>query len=241
LFCRRQGVHAHVPERHELPIRRHEYCPYIYSRCELAALFDAVERLPYRSISPRRIPNFRLLFRLLYGAGLRLGEALRLAIGDMNRNSGVLTIRQGKNRKDRIVPLAPGLAARVVEHVDLFPGGPDTPLFLSPFRRHAIDQESVQHAFRTELLTLAGLPPRVRGTGPRIHDLRHTFAVHRLERWFLDGHDVQSMLPYLSAYMGHTHLRDTYYYLRITASFFPEITRRVETRTAGVIPEGKQR
>lgn len=238
LFCRRHGVDAHVPARHELPIRRQDYCPYIYSRTELGALFQAVERLPYRRCSPRRVPNYRLLFRLLYGAGLRLGEALRLTIGDLDRNRGVLLVRQGKNQKDRLLPLASGLAARVAGHIDQYPGAPDTPLFLSPVRRHEIDQESVQHTFRSELLALAGLPPRVKCKGPRIHDLRHTFAVHRLEKWFLAGDDVEAHLPCLSAYMGHTHLRDTYYYLRLTASFFPEIARRFEVRAAGVIPQG---
>lgn len=238
LFCRRQGLDAHVPEQHDLPVRRQPYCPYIYARHELAALFDAVERLPYRRCSPRRIPNYRLLFRLLYGAGLRLGEALHLTVGDLDGASGVLTVRQGKNRKDRLVPLAPGLAQRAVDHVDRYPGGPDTPLFLSPLRPRGIDEYTVQHTFRTELLALAGLPPRVKRKGPRIHDLRHTFAVHRLEHWFLAGEDVEAKLPYLSAYMGHTHVRFTYYYLRITASFFPEITRRFGIRVANAIPEG---
>lgn len=238
VFCRRQGLNAHVPEKHDLPIRRQPYCPYIYSRRELAALFDAVERLPYRKCSPRRIPNYRLLFRLLYGTGLRLGEALRLTIGDMDQGVGALTVRQGKNRKDRLVPLAPGLARRIVDHIALYPGGPDTPLFLSPFRSHEIDLETVEHAFRADLLALAGLPPRVKSKGPRIHDLRHTFAVHRLETWFLAGDDVEAKLPYLSAYMGHTHVRLTYYYLRITASFFPEITRRFSIRVANAIPQG---
>ena len=240
LFCRRQGLNAYVPERHNLPISRQDYCPYIYSRSELASLFDAIEQLPYRRCSPRRIPNYRLLFRLLYGTGLRLGEALGLTIGDLNQDSQVLTVRQGKNQKDRLVPLAPGLSGLVADHIDQYPGQPDTALFLSPFRPHAIDQQPVRYVFCTELLKLAGLPPRIKRKGPRIHDLRHTFAVHRLEKWFLAGEDVEAKLPYLSAYMGHTHLRDTYYYLRITASFFPEITRRLETRAARVIPRRRQ-
>jgi integrase/recombinase XerD len=238
LFCRRQGLDAYAPERHDLPVQGQPYCPYIYSRREVAALFDAVERLPYRRSSPRRIPNFRLLFRLLYGTGLRLGEALRLTFGDMNRGSGVLTVRQGKNRKDRLVPLAPSLARRVVDHIDRYPGGPETPLFLSPVRSHEIDPETVEYAFRTDLRALAGLPPRVKNQGPRIHDLRHTFAVHRLENWFRAGEDVEAKLPYLSAYMGHAHVRFTYYYLRITASFFPEITRRFSLRVGNAVPEG---
>lgn len=240
LFCRRQGLEAYVPSAHDLPIVHQDFCPYIYSRQELAALFDAIERLPFRKSTPRRIPDYRLLFRLLYGAGLRLGEALKLTIGDFDRRSDVLTIRQGKNQKDRLVPLTIGLAHRVGHHLDQYPGEHDTPMFLSPSGSHAIHGVTVDDAFRTRLLPLASLPPREKRQGPRIHDLRHTFAVHRLENWFLAGQDVEALLPSLSAYMGHTHVRDTHYYLRITASFFPEITRRLEQHTAGTTIKGGQ-
>lgn len=237
LFCRRQGMEAYVPEERSVPIGYETCSPYIFSRGELASLFDAVDRLPYRKSSPRRIPNLQLLFRVLYGTGMRLGEALGLTIGDLDRESAVLTVRQGKNRKDRLVPLTSGLAKRVIAHVDRYPSAPDTPLFLSPCRMHAIDQMTVESPFREQILPLAGLPPRAKRRGPRIHDLRHTFAVHRMEKWFLAGEDVEAKLPYLAAYMGHTSVRETYYYLRITASFFPEITRRFELRAAGIIPE----
>ncbi len=238
LFCHRRGLACYVPGKHDVPIHREEYRPYIYSRAEVAALFDAIERLPNGQRSPRRIPNFRVLYRLLYGTGLRLGEALRLKIGDLNRDTNVLTVRQGKNQKDRFIPLSAGLADVVARHIDRYPGPTDTPLFLSPFRRHEIDPETVEYTFRIRLLPLAGLPKRSKRIGPRVHDLRHTFAVHRLENWFKAGKDIEAKLPYLSAYMGHTHVRDTYYYLRITASFFPEITRRFRSRVGEIIPSG---
>jgi integrase len=240
LFCRRQGIDAYVPERHELPICHEDCHPFIYSRPQLAALFEAVERLPNANRYPHRIPYFRLLLRLLYGAGLRLGEALRLTIGDVDQNSRVLTIRQGKNKKDRLIPLSSGLAKRVSEHISHFPGRPNTPLFVSPSLPKPISDTSIEEPFKHQLLKLAGLPPRIRYVGPRLHDLRHTFAVHRLENWFQAGEDVEAKLPYLSAYMGHGRLRDTYYYLRITATFFPEIARRLEARSAVLLPrEGR--
>jgi len=241
LYCRRQGLDAWVPDHHSLPIWRRDFCPFIYTRTQVAALFAAVDGLPYVPYSPRRTVNYRLLFRLLYGAGLRIGETLALRIGDCDQDSGVLRIRQGKNRKDRLIPLAPTLAERVAAHIRQFPAGPDTPLFLSPRHRREIDYSPIQRLFHVTLLPKAGLPPRRKNKGPRIHDLRHTFAVHRLENWFRAGENVEAKLPYLAAYMGHTNIRDTYYYLRITRSFFPEIVRRLEERVGNVIPQGDLR
>ena len=239
-FCQRRGIDAYVPERHELPIYHEDCHPFIYSRPQLAALFEAVERLPNADRFPHRIPYFRLLLRLLYGAGLRLGEALRLTIGDVDQKANVMTIRQGKNKKDRLIPLSAGLAQRMAEHVSHFPGQPEAPLFRSPILQKPISDTSIEEPFKHQLLKLAGLPPRIRYAGPRLHDLRHTFAVHRLENWFRAGEDVEAKLPYLSAYMGHGRLQDTYYYLRITATFFPEIARRLESRSAVVLPrEGR--
>jgi integrase/recombinase XerD len=239
-FCRRQGIDAYVPERHELPIYHEDCHPFIYSRPQLAALFEAVEHLPNAHRCPHRIPYFRLLLRLLYGAGLRLGEALRLTIGDVDQTAQVLTIRQGKNKKDRLIPLSAGLAQRVAEHVSHLSGRPDIPLFRSPTLDKPISDTSIEEPFKHQLLKLAGLPPRAQNAGPRLHDLRHTFAVHRLENWFRAGEDVEAKLPYLSAYMGHGRLQDTYYYLRITATFFPEIARRLEARSSVVLPrEGR--
>jgi integrase len=177
-----------------------------------------------------------LLFRLLYGAGLRISEALALRIGDYDQESGVLCIRESKNRKDRLIPLAPKLAKRVISHIQRFPGSVDTPLFLSPRRTHEITYARIAAVFQGALLPRAGLPPRRDRKGPRIHDLRHTFAVHRLENWFRAGENVEAKLPYLAAYMGHANIQDTYYYLRITQSFFPEIVRRLEAEVGDIIP-----
>ena len=235
-YCRRQGMDAWSPEYSSFPIYRVDFCPFIYTRPQVASLFAAVDVLPRLSRTPRRTANYSLLFRLLYGAGLRIGEALALRICDWDQTSGVLRICQGKNRKDRLIPLSPKLADRVTTHIRQYADEANMPLFLSPQGNHTLSCCVINHTFRNTLLPQAGLPPRHKRQGPRIHDLRHTFAVHRLENWFLAGENIEAKLPYLAAYMGHTNIRDTYYYLRITQSFFPEITRRLEAKVGDIIP-----
>jgi integrase len=231
---------AYVPSLDIQPRAPHSFVPYIYTRGELKTLFATVDGLPYHNRqSPRRTCTLSLLLRLLYGAGLRLGEALRLRHGDVDLREGALTVRHGKRQKDRLVPLAPGLAERVAAYCRRFPGAAADPLFLSSPGRRALHHGTVQ-GFFPKLLRRAGLPPRRGRQGPRLHDLRHSYAVHRLESWHRAGEDLEAKLPILSAYMGHANLRDTYYYLRITASFFPEITRRLEAFTGDVIPKGAQ-
>jgi len=232
----RQGMDAYVPPFDTQPRAPHSFIPYIYTRGELQTLFATVDGLPYHNRqSPRRTCTLSLLLRLLYGAGLRLGEALGLRHGDIDLREGVLTVRHGKRQKDRLVPLALGLAERVAAYCRRFPGAAADPLFLSSPGRRALHHSTVQ-GFFPKLLQRAGLPPRRGRHGPRLHDLRHSYAVHRLESWHRAGEDLEAKLPILSAYLGHTTLRDTYYYLRITASFFPEITRRLEAFTGDVIP-----
>lgn len=234
-YARRKGLPAFLPGRDIAPIFRRPYIPFIYTRSQLNDLFRTADEAAANYHCPRRPYMMGLILRLLYGAGLRLGEALALRIGDYDPNQNMLTIRQGKNQKDRLIPLSSALGGRAQEYFRRFPGMPTTPIFLSPCQDAPIQHACIEKTFRN-LLPKAGLPPRVHRVGPRIHDLRHTFAVHRLENWYLAGEDLTAKLPILSVYMGHKNMRDTYYYLRTTASFYPEIARRLEVYVGDVIP-----
>ena len=239
LFLNRHGKKAFVPESCEMPIFRQDFVPDIYTRAQIAALFNAAESLP----APRRSQSawlhsmMKILLRVLYGTGMRVGETLTLACDDFDFDSGVITVQSGKGCKKRIIPLAPGLSKLLIRWKGerLAKGQPL--LFPSIRIDGAVSHNAMYRLFKDQLLPVAGLPPRLTRQGPRLHDLRHTFAVHRLENWFRAGEDIEAKLPYLAAYLGHTHLQDTYYYLRLTMSFFPEIGRRLQSR--GVrFPEG---
>jgi len=239
--ARRRGMEGYLPEPGVTFIQRQScYLPFIFTRAQLGMLFAAADQMLSRPCSPRCPRTIGLMLRLLYGTGLRLGEALALTHGDYDPSEQVLLVRQGKNQNERFIPLAAALGERLREYCNQFPGSADAPIFLSPRHPRALRQKSIRWNFY-RLLERTGLPTRTRHGGPRVHDLRHTFAVHRLENWYLSGEDVTSKLPILSVYLGHRGLQETYYYLRITASFFPEIARRLEAYAGDVIPREEAR
>ena len=172
-----------------------------------------------------------MLLLLLYGAGLRISEALSLTLADVNLTAGILTIRESKFYKTRLVPISPALtgvlATYVAQRAKEHPAQPDAALFLTrtatPVVRH-----TAENIFR-RLRVSAGV---IRHDGgryqPRLHDLRHAFAVHRLVSWYRQGADVQRLLPQLATYLGHLHIAATQRYLTMTPELLHEAGQRFE-------------
>jgi integrase len=175
------------------------------------------------------------IFRLLYGSGFRLGEVLNLRVRDVDLNQGIVTVRQGKFRKDRLVPLALSLVNRLRTYAAGFGNRPPDALFFPAPNGRAYRLRTVYGLFRT-LLLQCGIPHGGRGKGPRVHDLRHGFAVHTLLRWYREGVDPNAKLPLLATYLGHQHLSGTQRYLHLTAELFPEVMARVDAAFGDVIP-----
>jgi len=175
------------------------------------------------------------IFRLLYGCGLRLGEALNLRVRDVDLNKGVLTVRQGKFRKDRLVPPALSLVNRLRAYAARLGDRPPDAIFFPSPRDGPISLGAVYSLFR-ELLIRCAIPHGGRGKGPRVHDLRHGFAVHTLLRWYREGADLNAKLPLLATYLGHQRLLGTQRYLHLTAELFPEVMARVDAAFSDVIP-----
>jgi integrase/recombinase XerD len=229
----RRGHHAYV-----LPVgvlaRPARYVPHIYTDQELAALFAQTDRCRYCSLVPFRHLVMPVLFRTIYACGLRLSEARLLRPGDVDIDAGVLQVRDAKGGKDRQVPVSEPLRVRLSDyHARLvgrsawgwfFPGRTGLPLTVA----------NIDKNFR-RFLWRARISHGGRGHGPRVHDLRHTFAVNNLRFWFAQGQDVGALLPILQTYMGHSSLRDTAYYLRLTAESYPDITARVQQATGDVV------
>jgi integrase/recombinase XerD len=211
------------------PKRPPPFVPYIYSREELRRLLLAAGQVdhPLRRAKP---PTLRAILLLLYGAGLRVHEALGLVCGDVNLASALVTIRESKFFKSRLVPLGSQLAQalegyaawRQAHHPT---SDPQAPFFVGCDGKR-VRSSSFAVAFR-QARVLAGIR-RQDGARyqPRIHDLRHTFAVHRLTEWYQQGADVQKLLPQLSVYLGHRHLSYTQVYLSMT----PELLQQAGTR-----------
>jgi integrase/recombinase XerD len=202
---------AEVPPPGMAGHRRHRRVPYIYTEADISAL-TALARQVIRA--PLRAATIATLIGLLDATGMRIGEAITLDRGDIDWTGAVLTIRESKFGKSRLVPLHDSAAARLREYARirgrLMPH-PGSGAFFTSLTGTRLLYPNIHHTFST-LVRLAGT-----GTGspatPRIHDIRHSFAVRTLLRWYRDGHDVQSRLPWLSAYLGHREPRHTYWYL----------------------------
>ena len=236
-FLARQGCSAYIPPLNPRRGTGGEFTARIFSRHEIAKILQAADDLPPCRWSPLHHLVIPELFRVLYGCGLRRGEALRLTVEDVDLNDGVLRIREGKFRKDRFVPMAPGLTERLRRYAEAL-GARETgqPFFPSP-RGGAYSSGGVYRIFR-RLLRAAGVPHHGRGRGPRLHEIRHSFAVHRLERWYAEGVDLNAKLPLLSSYMGHRCMHGTQVYLQLTESLFSDVSIRLEAVFGHVIPTG---
>lgn len=187
--------------------------PYLFDLTDAKRLLEAAGTLPDRSRAPHRARTYETLFALLYGLGLRAGEAVRLKLGDVDFHRDALFIHETKFSKSRIVPLGPKLAARLRHYVEERHGemrGAETPLF-SFTKRGCICPETVSQTFHALVPKLGlAVPPGV--SSPRLHDLRHVFrhssAVHLLEA----GVEVNV----IRAWLGHVSLDTTNRYAEIT-------------------------
>jgi integrase len=207
-------------------LREHRFLARIFSPDEVARMFAAIDKIRVDARAPERHLVMPALFRVLYACGLRVGEALRLRVSEVDLDAGVLTIRQGKFRKDRLVPLAPSLHAYLRRyHEEMGKRAADAVFFPAP-HGGVYTLRAPYTAFRWMLRT-AKIPHGGRGEGPRVHDLRHTFAVRRLEAWYRDGADLTTKLPVLSTYLGHESLAGTQRYLQLTAELYPDLAKRL--------------
>jgi integrase len=181
--------------------------------------------------------TFRTLLVLLYGAGLRFGEAARLTLADVDLQEAILTVRATKFYKSRLVPIGPHLAAVLKAYMPLRQRGSppqgDRSFLLANRDGTALASSTVQAAF-DDLRRITGVRGGPGGREvPRLHDLRHSFAVHRLTAWYREGCDVQRLLPVLSTYLGHADLEGTKVYLSMTPELLQQASLRFERYARG--------
>ncbi len=238
-FLLTAGCPAYVPDA-TVAARKSIFVPRMLTEEELRKFFRAVDTLEPTARSPLRHLIMPEVFRLLYGCGFRVREVLNLRIRDVDLNQGIITVRQGKFRKDRLVPPALSLVNRLRKYAGYFDSRPPDAVFFPGPNGRPFALRTVYTLFR-EMLLQCGIPHAGRGKGPRIHDYRHLFAVHTLRRWYRDGENLDAKLPLLATYLGHQHLSGTQHYLHLTAEIFPEITARVEAAFGEVIPRRTHR
>lgn len=235
-FALARGYVDCSPMPKSLPKLSHRFEPYIFSHAELKRLLQATDPCFANPRCHVDAPTYRALLLLLYGAALRISEALSLTLSDIDLDAAVLQIRESKFYRTRLVPFGDDLSVVLTQHVTRrwtdYCGCADPPLFIrrtgDPLTRR--DAEKAFCRLREQA--------NVRRYGstrnqPRLHDLRHSSATHRLISWYKSGADVQRLLPKLATYLGHIHLSGTQRYLTLTPQLLQQASQRFERYALG--------
>jgi integrase/recombinase XerD len=219
-----------IPPPGLLPFRPRRARPYLYSEEEIERLLSCALDLP--PIDGLRPWTYHCLLGLLSVAGLRIGEAIRLKLEDVNLQEGLLTIRGTKFGKSRLVPIHRStqevLAQYRTRRERFLAGRTASSLFITSRGNH-LDIGDIHRTFY-KLSRRIGLRGATASHGPRLHDFRHRFAVQTLLRWYRSGEDAERRLPVLSTYLGHVHVADTYWYLSACPELMGQAVARLEQR-----------
>jgi integrase len=217
IYRRRTEPQCFVPNPSSFPAYHQRIKPYIFSESEVAKLLDLASRLQRYPTSPLRPEVIRLAIVLLFTTGIRRGELLALKLGDYSRQELTLHIRETKFYKSRILPINNSIADEIEKCLSArakrkLPVSLDSALIWNAsWGGGAYSGTALRHAFQP-LLQKCGIVTQ-KGKLPRIHDLRHSFAVNALLRWYHAGIDVGTKLPLLATYLGHGSAISTHYYL----------------------------
>jgi integrase len=218
--------HAQVPPAQLIPSRKLRATPYLYTDAEITALISAAAALRF----PLRTATYQTLIGLLAVTGMRVGEAIGLDRGDADLDAGVLKIREGKHGKSRLIPLHDTTAQAVRGYLSLrdrlHPQSQTDAVFISPAGTRLLYCNV--HATWKLLVSAAGLRPRSAACRPRIHDLRHSFAVRSLLDAYQAGQDGQATLALLATWLGHADPAATYWYLTASPELMAAAGQRLE-------------
>lgn len=248
-----RALHRLDPDQSVLPVDRMMYRrltrerrrPHIYTTEEIGRILSAAESLPSPR-SPLRPATARTMLLLAYCAGLRLGELQRLDLRDVDLVDGIVDISQSKFFKSRRLPLDPSTvdALRGYLVARRSAGGsqdPLAPLFWNAYRRRRYSLVGCQ-GLLTLVLRRSGVKPPKNSTpeGPRVHDLRHSFVVHRLLAWYRAGINPETRLPYLATYLGHKDIHSTLIYITVTRELLEKAGERFRrfADTGGLVAAG---
>lgn len=226
----RKGYEAYILPPLPRGSYNRDFIPYIFSDDEIKRLFLAVDdwskslSLDGRYYKQRE--KYPIILRILYSTGMRINEVLSLKVKDIDFIDGTFTILKAKNHSERIIPIHKNILNILKEYIQ------ENKMYLAnEFIFKGKDKYShlnkcTVDGFFQKFLSLANIShPK---DGPRIHSFRHTFCVHRLKLWVMEGKDINALFPYLCAYMGHADTRSTEYYLRLTADLYPDIVVKSE-------------
>jgi integrase len=230
-----------IPPPELLPFRYRRKPPYIYTDDEISRLLEAASAL--ESLRGLRSRTYYTLFGLLVATGMRMSEPIALDRDDVDLRAGVLTVRRTKFGKTRLVPVHPSTNGALQEYARyrdrVYPTPTSNSFFISELGKRLTDC-AVRYTFAKCSRQIGLREPREgarkhgHGHGPRLHDLRHRFAVKSLLRWYEEGRDVEQQIPTLSTYLGHNELKHTYWYLSAVPELLKLAAERVERSEGGL-------
>jgi len=243
LYRQRSHPRSFVPDILTFPANHPQFIPYIFSPTDIARLLCAAQQLPALPQSPLRPQVIRLAIILLYTSGLRRGELLRLSLSDFNSKESTLFIRSTKFHKERIIPLSVTADAELRTYLNQrqrrgLPMKAPSPIIWNNAggsEGRAYTGTGLGSNLRLLCASLKILTPR--SIPPRIHDIRHCFAVNALLRWYQNGENVLAKLPQLSTYMGHVSVVSTQYYLPFVESLRRVASNRFEQKYDSLITD----
>lgn len=231
------GYQSHIPRLPKRPLTT--FKPYIFTNEELERFFRACDNMRYRYNYQSIYHICPALFRLLYGCGLRVSEALLLKCEDVNLSERFITLHETKNGEERQLPLSESLKNVLQQYyVNYRKDADDKDFFFVKLNGRQCSPDNVYRKFR-KILDYAEVTHGGKGKGPRVHDFRHSFSVHSLVNMAEHGLDLYYCLPLLSKYLGHKSLTAADNYVRLTADMYPKLIHDVNKICAFVFPEVK--
>ena len=236
LFLRTKGIDCYVPPEQQEK-KSTDFVPYIISKEQMKDIISCADRQPFFPHTRTTKAVYSMLLRLLWCCGLRLSEALNLQLDDVDINSGILTIRRAKYNQIRLIPISVTLHDYIRSYWDKmsFPHKDHDAFFFPTHRGECYNRSSVLRHIQMIMLEAGVTKDGIRP--PRVHDIRHSYAVWALKKMVDENVDIYCVLPMLSIFMGHSDIISTEYYLRLTGYVYPDIAAQMEPVYAGVFPE----
>lgn len=233
-FYKTLDPRTEIPPQGLLPWRYHRKPPYIYTDTEISRILEASSCL--ESAKGLRASTYSTLFGLVAVTGMRVSEPIALDLSDVDLTQNILTVRESKFGKSRLIPIHPSTARKLEKYSRLrdrlLPCKKSPAFFLSEMGKR-LSQRTVHRTF-VKLSCEIGLRAPDDSHGPRIHCLRHAFTVKTITKWYQTGVDVECHMPELAAYLGHTSVNDTYWYI----SAVPELLNLASSRLTRIYREG---
>ncbi len=232
-YLKTQNIDAYQIPMKLYPQNHNNYIPYIYSKKEIKKLINAsyevAKSLPY---SYRRHKTLPLIFKILYQTGMRIGEVLDLKIKDYIVNDECFYLKDTKNGQERLIYLPKSLNNEILEYHSKFHFNSDLEDYFFKITESKISEKTIEGNF-TKMLMLAGF---TKTNKHRVHNFRHCFIIHYLEKVLIDGKDVNVILPVLQVHLGHQSLKALAYYFKITKTIINEVGKISEQKLGILIP-----